>query len=642
MTEGVGFERHAAMMAAAGRMAPRCSSTERPFHVPDSHGGVVSYPAGTAVYDITTEHPPVAPALRPTGSRHRPVNTGQLLAEFPAPSYRGEQRRTLQRIQDAYEAGNDIVIVRAPTGSGKSLLARAVAGCARTVEAASPAQVTGAYYTTPQVSQLDDVGADPLLSDLAIIRGRSNYSCILPGEETTPVDRAPCARIRGYDCDVQHRCPYFADRATAASAPIAAMTLAYFMQTAGTEVFGPRDVVVIDEAHGLAEWAEMYATIRLGPRTVPDWEDRPIPTVEDLDRTVRFAEGLIEDCDRRLADLRSSEQLDPPEVARRDRLEDLKTDLEWFARDARNLDSPTTWLVDQAEDDTITITPLYPQRYLRHTVWERGTRFALFSATILNKDAFCRDVGLDPADVALVDVDHTFPLEHRPLYDVSAGKMTYAERQETLPKVARTLVRIMQRHPDEKGLVHAHSYAIQASLERRLRDFGVGERVLTHDRDDRESALEAWKATDEPAVFLSVTMEEALDLEGDLARFQVICKAPYPNTGDVGVAERLEDGQWNWYYRSALRTVIQACGRIVRSPEDQGATYLADESLLDLFERARGDLPEWFADQVDRLERPRLPAFDPQSALGGDSVDVVTEHSGSRQSPMADIWDQDT
>ncbi len=56
------------------------------------------------------------------------------------------------------------------------------------------------------------------------------------------------------------------------------MTLAYFMQTAGTDVFGKRDVVVIDEAHGLGEWAEMYATIDLSPQSIPMWNDIDVPT----------------------------------------------------------------------------------------------------------------------------------------------------------------------------------------------------------------------------------------------------------------------------------------------------------------------------------------------------------------------------
>ncbi len=357
--------------------------------------------------------------------------------EFPAPEFRPTQERALAEIRDAFAAGNEVVLVRAPTGSGKSLLARAVAGSAARGSGASATDPVGAYYTTPQVSQLDDVAADPLLQDLSIIRGKNNYDCILPGETDTPVDRAPCARERGFDCQVEHRCPYFSDRAIAANRAIAAMTLAYFMQTAGSTVFGTRDVVVVDEAHGLGDWAEMYATIDLGPRTVPGWAELTPGPVESLDDAAAYAQRLRTACERGLTELRRQAELTPDETARRDRLSELRSDLGWFLEEYRNPESPTTWVVDQAEPgDPVTITPMNPERYLKHTVWDRGRRFALFSATILDGAAFCASVGLDTDRVALVDVPHTFPVEHRPLYDVTQGKMTYDRRDETLPALA--------------------------------------------------------------------------------------------------------------------------------------------------------------------------------------------------------------
>ena len=539
----------------------------------------------------------------------------RIVEEFPAPSFRGHQEQALRDIQDAFAGGNDVVLVRAPTGSGKSLLARSVMGAARTAEEAGVGDVVGAYYTTPQVSQLDAVEDDDLLSDLAVVRGKRNYDCILPEEDTT-VDRAPCARDRDFDCDVKHKCPYFSDRAIAENRRFAAMTLAYFMRTAGSETFGPRDVVVIDEAHGLAEWAEMYATIDLDGRTVPIWEDVTTPDVADLETAVAFAESLAAECEHRLDALREKRQLTPREAGERDRLAERIGELNWFVEDASDLDSATEWLIDQ-DGGRLSFKPLNPARYLRHTVWDRGAQFALLSATILDKAAFCRGVGLDPAKVALVDVPHTFPLEHRRLFDVTQGRMTYEDREETLPNVARLLVRLMAEHPAEKGIVHAHSYDIAAGLRTRLSEMGVGGRVRSHDSDDREEALAAWLESDRPDVFLSVTMEEALDLHDDLARWQVLCKAPYPNTNDARVARRLQDDRWGWYYRTALRTVIQACGRIVRSEEDYGATYLADSSLLDLFERAEGATPPWFADQVEAMGTPDLPEFDPEAALSG-------------------------
>ncbi|MGM0592722.1 MAG: helicase C-terminal domain-containing protein [Halobacteriota archaeon] len=570
------------------------------------------------------------------------MDPDRIPAEFPAPSFRGAQERALADVRDAFAAGNDVVLVRAPTGSGKSLLARAVMGSAREVADAAPSEPTDAYYTTPQVSQLDDVASDDLLEDLKVIRGKSNYDCVLPGEHDTPVDRAPCAREQGFDCSIKHRCPYFSDRAIASSGRFAGMTLAYFMRTAGSEVFRKRDVVVIDEAHGLAEWAEMYATIDLSPERVPVWDDVGVPDVERdagadedaLDRTARFVESLRDVAKRAKDELTGRPELSREEVARRDRLGELISELGWFLEDYRDLDSPTTWVVDQpdGEGSAIAIKPLDPARYLRHTVWDRGEKFALLSATILSKEAFCRGVGLDPGKVALVDVEHTFPLANRPLFDVTQGSMTYEHRDETVPKIARLLVRLMAEHPDEKGLIHAHSYDIAGRLVEHLGEFGVTARVRRHTRANRDAELEAWKASPDPEVFVAVKMEEALDLEGDLCRWQVVCKAPYRNTNDSRVARRLADGQWAWYHRTALRTVIQACGRVVRAPDDYGATYLADDSLLDLFDRAVADTPSWFRDQIDAMTTPDLPAFDPSAALAGiDAEPSGPGRAGRRQ-----------
>ncbi|GAA0476110.1 ATP-dependent DNA helicase [Halococcus dombrowskii] len=592
------------------------------------------------------------------GSGFVRVDPARLTAEFPAPSYRGNQQRALGKIGEALESDNDVVLVRAPTGSGKSLLARAIAGCARQPDEADPQDAIGAYYTTPQVSQLDDVAADPLLSDLQVIRGKRNYSCLLPGETDTPVDRAPCARESGFDCSIRHRCPYFSDRAIASNRSIAAMTLAYFMQTAGSESFGRRDVVVIDEAHGLAEWAEMYATIDLRPSTVPVWDEITIPEIDGPEAAARFADRLVDVCTRRKDTLVGAEELSIAEVTERDRLQELISNLKWFVSDYRDPASASTWVVDSAgEGSPVTIKPLAPERYLNHTVWERGNTFALLSATILDKEGFCRGVGLDPAKTALVDISHTFPVENRPLYDVTQGKMTYEHRDDTIPEVARLLVRLLAKHDDEKGIVHAHSYAIAERLADRLREFGVDGRIRTHDSDDRDAQLSSWLATDDPELFVSVKMEEALDLADDRARWQVLCKAPYPNTRDSRVARRLEDGQWGWYYRTALKTVIQACGRVVRSPEDFGRTYLADSSLLDLFERSRGAMPDWFAAQVDRMSSPNLPAFDPDTASagsadsGGGGGSSRSRRQGRRSGrggrsnpddhPLADVWGTD-
>ena len=389
---------------------------------------------------------------------------------------------------------------------------------------------------------------------------------------------------------------------------------------------------------------------------MPVWDEVGVPDLsaaaDPLDRTRRFAEALVGRCESAKEDLLAKRELTPAEAARRDRLGELISELGYFVRDLRDPDSTATWVVDEREDG-LAVKPLNPERHLQHTVWDRGERFALLSATILDREAFCRGVGLDPSRVALVDVDHTFPVENRPLYDVTRGPITYEERDETVPRIARLLCRLLSRHPDQKGIVHAHSYGIAARLADGLADHGVSARVRTHDRDDRDAALADWLGTDRPDLVVAVKMEEALDLAGDRARWQVVCKAPYRSTRDPGVARRLDEGQWGWYRRDALKTVIQACGRVVRSPDDYGATYVADSSVLNLFERARGALPDWFAAQVDRMSTPGLPPLDAATALAGvpespggerrrsqgrSGRSGASDDADANEHPLSDVW----
>jgi Rad3-related DNA helicase len=56
--------------------------------------------------------------------------------------------------------------------------------------------------------------------------------------------------------------------------------------------------------------------------------------------------------------------------------------------------------------------------------------------------------------------------------------------------------------------------------------------------EGRQAALEEHLMRPEPTVLLTPSMTEGLDLVDDLARWQVICKLPYPYLGDPQVAAR--------------------------------------------------------------------------------------------------------
>jgi len=91
-------------------------------------------------------------------------------------------------------------------------------------------------------------------------------------------------------------------------------------------------------------------------------------------------------------------------------------------------------------------------------------------------------------------------------------------------------------------------------------------------------------------------MTYGVDLKGDLARFQIILKAPWLPTKDVRV-EKLMKLDKDWYGNQMLKTLVQACGRGVRSEDDYCETYILDESIFDAINMNKKKLPKFFLDR---------------------------------------------
>jgi Rad3-related DNA helicase len=86
-------------------------------------------------------------------------------------------------------------------------------------------------------------------------------------------------------------------------------------------------------------------------------------------------------------------------------------------------------------------------------------------------------------------------------------------------------------------------------------------------------------------------MQEGVDLKGDLSRFQVICKVPYPYLGDKVVKKRMHKWRW-WYDYETLKTVVQSIGRSIRSEDDHAITYILDDDWYRFASKHKQSLPE--------------------------------------------------
>jgi len=95
-----------------------------------------------------------------------------------------------------------------------------------------------------------------------------------------------------------------------------------------------------------------------------------------------------------------------------------------------------------------------------------------------------------------------------------------------------------------------------------------------------------------PTVLIAVNMHEGLDLADDLGRFLIIPKVLYTARDQwVNQRESLDSG---YYRRQTAARMVQACGRVVRGPDDWAHIFILDSNFLSLMKRYPEEFPAYF------------------------------------------------
>lgn len=509
-------------------------------------------------------------------------------ASFPFAQYRAGQREALDAARDAFSEGRKVVVIEAPTGSGKSALAITLAREAKS-----------AYLLTAQKVLQEQYQRD--FPDLAMLKGRANYACeIAP----THAAAAPCVIGRTFpECE---GCSYFRAKARAMAAPRALLNYAYFLHELNyAGAFQQRELLILDEAHNTegmlmgfvqahvseAQLTRAGISLRLPgfpePEALFDFAD-------DLPHYLHERASVV-DAELQRGELPADLELEATRILQW--LDGTSRRLGWL-RASREDDVP--WVVEYHLDShgaAATYKPVVVAPFAHELLFGHAQRTLMLSATVLDADTFLRGLGVAKQDAAVISVASTFPASRRPLVLRPVARLTRHQLDRDLPRLTHEVTEIFRDHDGEKGVVHAHSYRIAQAVMRAL-PADLRARVVTHhDAAGRDAALEAHLNRPEATVLLSPSMTEGLDLVGDLARWQVICKLPYPYLGDPQVAARrqLEPGWYEW--RTCL-TLVQAYGRAVRSDDDYAITYLLDADAPAFLTRQQKRLPGWFREAI--------------------------------------------
>lgn len=245
---------------------------------------------------------------------------------------------------------------------------------------------------------------------------------------------------------------------------------------------------------------------------------------------------------------------------------------------------------------------LYGRHIFKELVEPMADKFLFLSSTILDKDSFCSDLGIDPELTAFISIDSEFPVDNRPVIYMPTIKMTYgwdedtpAKRGERKKMIARITQICTELHENENGVIHTGSFQVAKWLVEELSN-RVPHQILHHNPDsgyNRDQIIDEFQMPGGPKLLISPSVTEGLDLKDDKGRFAIFAKVPYPYMGDAWVKKRMSLSN-TWYMMQALIAIIQGGGRVVRSKDDWGDVYILDSAWENLYRRAKFMIPKWW------------------------------------------------
>jgi Rad3-related DNA helicase len=233
----------------------------------------------------------------------------------------------------------------------------------------------------------------------------------------------------------------------------------------------------------------------------------------------------------------------------------------------------------------------------------------LSSAYLGHRSAIAECLGLDETAVRVFASDSPFPLEQRRIDYRPVGALSKTTLTRLEPALFAEVAAILDTHRDEKGLIHAPSYAVGRRLVADLaaRAPAQARRLIwVESTDAKTRALELHRASPAPTVLVSPSLREGVDLPDDFLRFQVVTKMPYPDLGDPWTAAR-QARDPRWYALETAKALVQAYGRSCRHADDYGLTYILDGQFERFLVHYRALLPPWFLDAVRVALRARHP-----------------------------------
>lgn len=555
------------------------------------------------------------------------AGVSEVMKFFPKEKPRPSQTIVVNEIDKAFSSGKKIIILEGPVGCGKSAIAMTLALYEaskgdRTIELEDGSVETQkpVHLLTPRKSLQDQYYGD-FKEKITLMKGRSSYPCIYGAEvrkyapilkmvrdgrvRTPYIGETSCAEGPCKDsetifqkCVEEHPCPYSLAISVAQQSDIIVHNLHSFLfQTNFSGKFEKRRLMVVDEAHDVPGIIRDHATKAVKVKAVISRGD------------IQNLKGVAELCSF-LSQPKFIPAETPEELLRKQADKEYVTEKEAYLQKVEEIYAAGETSLKEfsvelepkfkgfTEEQIATVLHLVPHNIgglVFKLLLNYGEKILLMSGTIYSKQLFCKEMGINPEDAYFIRIPSAFPKEKRPIYMNKSLMVNTSHRDwdQNFPKIIESIGTILEIFKNDKGLIHAPSYSAAARIVAAL----DSPRVHSHEPQDFQHNLGEFFSSKGNGVFVSPVCQQGVDFKEDRARFQIIVRVPYANAGSAFVSDKMKK-DFSWYNYQALIVFGQQVGRVNRSPDDFGATFLLDDRFPGFIQKNKSLLPKWLTDAI--------------------------------------------
>ena len=506
------------------------------------------------------------------------------LKYFPYKEPRDQQEKVLNKVLEDFNNGKKYAVIECGTGVGKSAIGITVSRYLNDSFKEDPE--VGSYFLTTQKILQEQYERDFKKIGMKSLYSSSNYTCkrqkgtsckdvqdlIRQGAEKSNQEKC------SYDCIYKQKKTEFCD------SNLAVTNFSYFLTEKNYNGKTPRKkVLVVDEAHNLEgelsrfieisvsqHFAKNVLKIRMPELNTQfqafNWvRDVYLPELMVISNNLSNKLRNMGITSQKLAELKSLHQ---KVQLIKNHLTKIEQFIELYEKD--------NWIFELSKTEKkgfnkLVFKPIEVSKYAHEYLLNHADFIIFMSATIISHHGFCELIGLDEDKVSFVKEETPFDPNKRPIVYMNTGKMSASVIDKTLPKMTRVIKEIIETHKGQKGIIHTHNKKIAEYIRATVRS----KRLKVAYGSNREKMLEEHCRSKNDTILVSPSMSEGVDLKGDLSKFQIICKMPFPYLGDKVCRKKMNKWKW-WYDTQTIRTIVQSVGRSIRNEEDEAITYILD------------------------------------------------------------------